>query len=426
MNTRSWLFILLLLLVSLSGCFVFQRNNASVSTQSKSNASDFSAMYNPSASVVNPQLVAYVSSESEADVFFRIQTRELRNALANPIENEINLYVRYFLRDASDFHIVDTTSLVYAFNVSQGEYVYGHFKVGINEKIRYKLVVDFANSHYNVRKRLLCDIKNTQDFNDGKYLLKNLSGEVLFTNVIKPGQDVLVVAGSQCAESIDVEFYELSKYVNLPPYLSSPVKTQNVPDSLFSYRFGDTLHLDASGFYALGSTAKNEKFGIVVTENASYPSITTVADMVDPMNLICTEREFARIDTSDNRKKSVDAFWLGLSGSEKNAKEQIRVFYNRVAMANMMFASRVEGWKTDRGMIYVMLGPPSVVNITPDSEEWSYGSGTQSIVFTFENYSGLKNDFSLLRSNTYSSIWQQVLNTWRSGKIFTVSKLNNE
>ena len=79
-----------------------------------------------------------------------------------------------------------------------------------------------------------------------------------------------------------------------------------------------------------------------------------------------------------------------------------------------------------RGMIYIMLGPPTVVNITPTSEEWSYGSGQQSVVFTFENYSGLSNDFSLLRSNTYQSIWQQVTTTWRSGKIFTVSKLNNE
>ena len=76
-------------------------------------------------------------------------------------------------------------------------------------------------------------------------------------------------------------------------------------------------------------------------------------------------------------------------------------------------------------MIYVMLGPPTVVHITPTSEEWVYGENN-GMLFTFENISGLRNDFSLLRSSAYQSVWSQVLTTWRSGKIFTVSKLNNE
>ena len=161
--------------------------------------------------------------------------------------------------------------------------------------------------------------------------------------------------------------------VSLPPYLSSPVKSPNVPDSIFRYTFGDTLYIDKAGFYAIGSTPKNEKFGIVSVENLSYPTITKVSDMLEPMKLICTDKEFAKVDSSANQKKSIDAFWLGLSRNEKNAKEQIRVFYSRVALANMFFSSRVEGWQTDRGMIYVMLGPPTVVNITPTSEEWVYG-----------------------------------------------------
>ena len=371
-------------------------------------------------------MTAFVSSADEADVFFRIRTQELRNALANPLEEEMNLYIRYFLRDAVNFHLADTASLRYTFEVTKGEYVYGHFKVALGERIRYKLVVDFANSRYNIKKRLLCDIKNNPGFNDDKYIVKNLSDEVIFTNVIAVGQDVKVFGGFGTEQTVNVEFYRAKKYVALPPYLSSPVNAPNIPDSVFSYTFGEKLHLSEPGLYALGSTLKNEKFGIVVTDNTSYPSVTKVADMLEPMKLLCTEREYAAIDTSDALKRSIDAFWLGLSKSEKGAKEQIRVFYSRVALANMLFPSAVEGWKTDRGMIYIMLGPPTVVNITPNSEEWVYGSGEQGMMVTFENNSGIRNDFSLLRSNMYQSIWQQVTATWRSGKIFTVSKLNDE
>ena len=427
MNTRTFVYILLIaVLASLSGCFTLPQNNAtSNAVQPKSNASDFSAMYNPSSSVVNPQLTIAVVSENEADVFFRIRTQEIKNAIANPLEKEFGLYVKYYLRRADDFHIADTASMHFSFNVSEGEYVYGHFKIEMKEKIRYKLVVDFVNMHCNVRKRLLGDINNTPGFHDNSYILKSLSNEVLFSNVVRSGQSVRVL-GPRNKVSVDVEYYAYKPYVPLSPYWSSSVKSASIPDSIFRYSFGDTISFDAPGLYALGTTQKNEKFGIVVTKNHMYPNVTTVTDMLEPMKLICTGREYELIDSSSNTKKSVDAFWLGLSKNEKNAKEQIRVFYSRVALSNMLFASSEEGWRTDRGMIYIMLGPPTVVNITPTSEEWSYGSGQQSVVFTFENYSGLSNDFSLLRSNTYQSIWQQVLATWRSGKIFTVSKLNNE
>lgn len=425
MNIRIVVYILLLFLLSLlGGCWALQRNVRPATVTQKSSASDFSAMYNPGSSVVNPQITSFVSSDSEADVFFRIRTQELRNALANPLENEINVYVKYYLRDASDFHLADTASMRYTFDASKGDYAYGRFKVALAAKTRYKLVVDFVNVRYDIRKRLLCDIKNTADFNDDKYIVTTGADDVLFSNVVAEGSSIVLRSGADCRPTVDVEFYGEKSYVSLPPYLSSAVKSPSVPDSIFRYAFGDTLRVDKAGLYAVGSTSKNEKFGIVATGNTSYPAVTKVVDMLGPMNHICTEREFSMIDSS-NLKKSVDAFWLGLSRNEKNAREQIRVFYSRVALANMMFSCREEGWRTDRGMIYVMLGPPSVVNITPTSEEWSYGDNS-GMLFTFENNSGLRNDYSLLRSNTYQSVWSQVLTTWRSGKIFTVSKLNNE
>ena len=426
MNIRIIVYILLMLsLALLSGCWTFQRDVSPSSTASRSSATDFSSMYNPGASVVNPQIKAYVASDTEADVFFRIRTQELKNALANPLEKEINIYVKYYLRSSSDFQLADTASMRYTFDVSTGDYMYGRFKVSLADKTSYKLVVDFVNMRYDIRKRLICDLKNTPVFNDDKFVAKTTSDEFLYNNVVPVGRPLVLYGGADCSTTVDVEFYGEKKYVSLPPYLSSPVKSPNVPDSIFRYTFGDTLHIDKAGFYAIGSTPKNEKFGIVSVENLSYPTITKVSDMLEPMKLICTDKEFAKVDSSANQKKSIDAFWLGLSRNEKNAKEQIRVFYSRVALANMFFSSRVEGWQTDRGMIYVMLGPPTVVNITPTSEEWVYGENN-GMLFTFENISGLRNDFSLLRSSAYQSVWSQVLTTWRSGKIFTVSKLNNE
>lgn len=416
----------------MNGCFSYQKS-APVAAQRTTKGSDFSEMYNPGVSAVNPQITAFVSSSSEANVFFRIKTRELKNVLANPLEEEVGIYVKYFLRSSSDFHLLDTCSMRFNFNVSSGEYVYGNFNVKLKSSMRYKLVVDFVNSHYNIRKRLLLDIKNEPGFNDNKYLLKTLDDEVLFSNVVVAGQPVCMLASNDMQGAIDIEYYLSKKFVPVPPYLNvqgrlrtDPVSGANAPDSIFKYNFGDTVVFDLPGFYALGATPKNEKFGIVVTENKTFPMVTTLDAMKEPIRFVATDKEYAIIDSAQNLKQGIDVFWLGLSKDEKSAKEQVRVFYNRVALANTFFSYTMEGWKTDRGMVFIMLGPPSIVNITPTSEEWTYGSEQSGTVFTFDNFSGLKNDFSLLRSNTYTSVWQQVTTTWRSGKIFTVTKLNNE
>lgn len=416
----------------MNGCFSFQKTTTSPSQRS-TKGSDFSEMYNPGVSVVNPQMTAVITSASKAEVYFRIKTRELKNVMANPEEEEIGIYVKYFLRNSSDFQLVDTCSFRFNFNIATGEYVYGHFNVKLNSCVRYKLVVDFANSRYDIHKRLLQDIKNEPGFNDCKFLLKTLDGGVIFSNVVVAGQSVQMFASSEMLGPIDVEYYTTKKFVPVPPYLNVQGRMRNdyvagavAPDSVFKYNIGDTLVLSRSGFYALGATSKNEKFGIVVSDNKTFPMVTTLSAMKEPISLLATERECAIIDSAQNLKKGIDAFWLRLSKDEKAAKEQVRVFYNRVALANTFFTNTMEGWKTDRGMIFIMLGPPTIVNITPTSEEWTYGSEQSGTVFTFDNFSGLRNDFWLLRSNTYTSIWQQVITTWRSGKIFTVTKLNNE
>ena len=223
----------MLSLALLSGCWTFQRDVSPSSTASRSSATDFSSMYNPGASVVNPQIKAYVASDTEADVFFRIRTQELKNALANPLEKEINIYVKYYLRSSSDFQLADTSSMRYTFDVSTGDYMYGRFKVSLADKTSYKLVVDFVNMRYDIRKRLICDLKNTPVFNDDKFIAKTTSDEFLYNNVVPVGRPLVLYRGADCGTTVDVEFYGEKKYVSLPPYLSSPVKSPNVPDSIF-------------------------------------------------------------------------------------------------------------------------------------------------------------------------------------------------
>ena len=47
---------------------------------------------------------------------------------------------------------------------------------------------------------------------------------------------------------------------------------------------------------------------------------------------------------------------------ENEFKEE---YYRRIAYANEQYASGIPGWKTDRGRVYIMYGPPDDIDSHP-------------------------------------------------------------
>ncbi len=88
-----------------------------------------------------------------------------------------------------------------------------------------------------------------------------------------------------------------------------------------------------------------------------------------PISFIITPAErkaFSQLKTNEEREQFIESFWARRNpdpGSGVNSyKEQ---FYRRIAYANEHFSSGLPGWKTDRGRIYIMWGPPSEINSHP-------------------------------------------------------------
>ena len=124
----------------------------------------------------------------------------------------------------------------------------------------------------------------------------------------------------------------------------------------------------------------------------------------------------------ENKKLATDNFWLGIAGSTGVAREMIRIYYNRVYFANYYFSGTKPGWKTDRGMVYIVYGPPKNLQKSPDSESWIYylKGPSNSITFNF-NYDPNPfnvDNYILSRSESHDWHWREAVDTWRSGKIF--------
>src|SRR5437773_9678825 len=75
---------------------------------------------------------------------------------------------------------------------------------------------------------------------------------------------------------------------------------------------------------------------------------------------------FLQLQTNEEREQFIEQFWLRRSSNpdlpDNDFKEE---HYRRIAYANEHYASGIPGWKTDRGRMYIMCGPPDEIESQP-------------------------------------------------------------
>ena len=99
---------------------------------------------------------------------------------------------------------------------------------------------------------------------------------------------------------------------------------------------------------------------------------------------------FRHLNTEEEREQFVENFWLRRDPTpvtiENESKEE---HYRRIAYSNERFASGKPGWKTDRGRIYIMHGPPDEIESHPAGGMYERpmeeGGGSTS-VYPFERW----------------------------------------
>lgn len=99
---------------------------------------------------------------------------------------------------------------------------------------------------------------------------------------------------------------------------------------------------------------------------------------------------FEKLTTSDERDQFIEQFWHRRNPDfrvKTNAfKEE---HYRRIAYANENYASGMDGWKADRGRIYIMYGPPDEVERYPTGGNYQrqdHEGGGFTNVYPFERW----------------------------------------
>lgn len=154
-----------------------------------------------------------------------------------------------------------------------------------------------------------------------------------------------------------------------------------------------------------------------------FPAVRDLDELIASARYVATRAEFKILENAPHPKLSFDHFWLECDPDADDARALIRTYYRRVREANTYFSGLRDGWRTDRGLVHIVFGPPDRVRRGGSYETWVYGDETNinAIIFQFRRrYRGDEfNVFDLDRSVSYRASWDARVKNWRNGRINT-------
>ena len=150
------------------------------------------------------------------------------------------------------------------------------------------------------------------------------------------------------------------------------------------------------GKYKLKLKVGNGKRSVEKMKDFSVRWIGMPAMVYDLNNAIEQLRYVAKGSVIKKMKKAKESekiemfkeFWEELDptpGTEVN--ELMQEYYRRIDFTNAKFSRYMEGWKTDRGMVYIFLGPPNDIERHPFEvnskpyEIWAYYHMNREFIF---------------------------------------------
>ena len=423
-----------LLAVVLSSCY------NSRTTRTVADPNNLSYLYNPSDNNINPRFKVTTYSDNDAVLMVKLFTNEMLFSQANETgipQAMIEISTKLF-EATNGMVLVDTSYSDMRINIDDkmSEYI---FEIPLSTE---------AKNNYVIEIRILDKISQTTHhsyvyfdtqsaYNQYNFSLRGyINQNDIFLPVLKENEYFSLYYERVPIDSLFISFYKPFETVPDPPSLVVPQKIVDYdPQQFIPLPYSDTLALmlPVKGIYKISVGRDIEEGYTICNLGTEFPQMDNPETMLDPLAYLASESELNGLRNATNKKLALDNFWLSCGGNIDKARELIRIFYTRVFYANYYFTSFTEGWRTERGMIYIMYGPPDILYKTNDGEIWGYikpvvktrwGNTVQVkddyIYFNFKKRKSLysDNDYFLSRSETLVTNWDQAVASWRKGIVF--------
>jgi GWxTD domain-containing protein len=394
------------------------------------------SIYNPSSSPLHPEFIVYHERPEVSRLYIKLFTQELLFNQANREGKYMgSLKVHYELREVINGNdsetIADSATISYSLDrnaikdvffasipfIAFQDKIYS-LKVNTTDQLRNKSSISFLEVDKS-------SVNTAQNFK----VISFRTGYPSFNKVFNSNEVFFITYARRQIDTIYVKYYRNTFPLPRPPVTNlTSTRPEFIPDSIFPYLYRDTIsyRLPYEGMYHIQVDPKQQGGLTLFNFGDSYPRVTTIDEMIGPLAFLTSTVEFNDLINQTNKKLALDNFWLQTTGNVETSRELIRIYYNRVFFANYYFSSYKEGWKTDRGMMFIIYGPPNALTKAAETEIWTYyrKRGKEPLRFTFSKVSNpySDNDYQLER-DFVTSMWLQAVQDWRKGKVFYTDKL---
>ena len=411
----------------LSGCF-----SVTTTTGTNANRSKSGSTYNPFIYRLHPEFFLYNSGDKISRLYTKLNLVELMFAPTGPNRTyQGKVKLDYFIYKPDELkNVVDSSSITYEIKKRKGQTnAITYVNVNSNGLKEYYLRVRTTDMFRkaSVEEYLYINVKEQSS---GQNFVVNLKKDNVpyFRNYFKGNQDY-AIRYNELRDSLFVKYFKEDVPLPHPPFssmLRSPINT--LQDSLWAISGNESFVFSEKmdGRYFIQTDTTDNTGLTLLNHGLSYPNVKSSEAMLYPLQYLTSTAEFNELLSSNNKKLAIDRFWIKCGGNLNRARELIRIYYNRTLYANIYFTSFTEGWRTDRGMVYLMFGPPKSVRKSPDQEVWIYSDrlNYRMLQFVFNRTPNpfSTNDFVLERNLDFKSFWFKSIESWRKGKVYTVFK----
>ncbi len=424
MNKNSYhIFYLnaIILCLLISGC----------SSQQKLKNQNLAFIYQKNPFNIKESFAAYNIDDSTSTLFYKISTENLlfkktEDQTKATAEVELN-YKLYEYQNQNKVIYNGTISIDNIEKKNSAYEINGKIDLKIPVGNSYLLEITTSDFHRNNIQKNFLKIDKTDLNSRQNFLIRNSDNKMpLLKNYLKQGQEFILSYNNTAVKTLHVKLYQKDYAVAQVPFNTEPQQPLNVnADSTFSIDIDQNpikLTFSKKGFYHIYADTANQNGFTLFIYDEHFPEPQTPQELISPLVYITSREEFYSLEKATNQKEALDRFWLQIAENPDRAKELIRIYYNRIKESNEYFSSYLEGWKTDRGIIFTIFGFPDIVYKYQNSEIWIYGeeNNLMSLNFSFFKLENpfTDNDFSLDRSPIYRNNWNQAVDVWRQGRVY--------
>ena len=413
--------VAMVLLFSLNSC-----------TSSKLKTPDNNYRYDNKIKDLDPSMLVYHVNDTLSYLYIEVLTKNLlyvRENSSTPFEAEVKISYEIY-NDYRAKELLDSaTKVLYDYKNSIGDKkILSRIPLSIPFGMQPVLKVVSYDVNKKVKSETVIEIDKKDKFSNQFFLFKNrLNNEVCFDYFHTMDNDLEIESVYNANETFDVDYFNTQYPASSPPFSKNrKIQIAESLDSNFMLNFSGgkaNLLLDKKGSFYIKPFDSLSYSLVLQRLDSNFSEFHSYIGMIEPLKYICTSSEYKNLVNSPNQRKAVEDLWLKMAGTKERARTVIHEYYRRVELANKFFTSYKEGWKTDRGMLSIVLGLPNTIYKTRGGETWVYGSPNNmmmSLTFSFnkENIEKTDNDYQLIRYRTYREYWYRACENWRKGRVY--------